>query len=361
MSQRSKEDNKSWKKQFGKFLKRFFDKYNLDYLCFAEKYHWSSSTVRYWFMGRSLPQAKGRMDIKEYLSDNIPLKSEQDEQIYEEIKSFFTEQKVPDLYYDLRRLYPEINQFAGEMLSTCYEMAKHRFPLDMKVRNYAQATGKTQVVILDFDGTLTSRKDNKTIWESLWTCLDYDVKECQDLHMQYDRNEISHEKWCKLTELKFRERNLHRNTVENLASKIKMMKGTRKTFKELQKRDIKIYILSGSILSVIRPALGSLYQYIDGIKANQFRFNQSGFLTEIVGTKYDFEGKADFITEIAMELNISPKDMLFIGNSANDRFVYKSGARTLCINPKLTDATNRTIWNDCIQTCEDLTEILQYL
>ena len=254
-----------------------------------------------------------------------------------------------------------MNQFSGEMLEVCYDIAKNKRSVIIKEHNYAKPTGKTQVVIFDFDGTLTSGKTNRTTWEGLWTSLDYDVKMCQDLHMRYDRNEITHAEWCKLTEEKFRERNLHRKTVENLASKIKLMQGTEETFQELQKRDIKIYIVSGSILLVIRSVIGDLYKYVDGIKANQFRFNQGGFLTEIVGTKYDFEGKAAFITEIALELNVSPKDILFIGNSVNDRFAHISGARTLCINPKLTDPTNRTIWNDCIQTCEDLTEIIKYL
>lgn len=285
----------------------------------------------------------------------------QDKQIYEEIKSFFVEQNALILYCELRRLYPMLNQFAGEILSACYDMAKDIYPVDMYALNDVQPTGKTQAVIFDFDGTITSGKTNKTTWESLWTSLDYDVKMCQDLHMRYDRNEISHAEWCKLTEEKFCERNLHKNTVENLALKIKLMKGTRNTFRELQKRDIKIYIVSGSILLVIRRVLGNLYQYVDGIKANEFRFNQSGFLTEIVGTKYDFEGKANFITEIAMELHISPKDILFIGNSINDRFAHISGARILCINPKLTDVTNRIVWNNCIQTCEDLTEVIEYL
>ena len=354
-------DNADWKKQFGIFLKRFFDKYDLDYSCFAEKYHWSTSTIRYWFIGRSLPQRKGILNIKEYLSNNIPCNSRQDEQIYEEIKNFFAKQEAVSEYYNLRRLYPMMNQFSGEMLEVCYDIAKNKRSVIIKEHNYAKPTGKTQVVVFDFDGTLTSGKTNRTTWEGLWTSLDYDVKMCQDLHMRYDRNEITHAEWCKLTEEKFRERNLHRKTVENLASKIKLMQGTEETFQELQKRDIKIYIVSGSILLVIRSVIGDLYKYVDGIKANQFRFNQGGFLTEIVGTKYDFEGKAAFITEIALELNVSPKDILFIGNSVNDRFAHISGARTLCINPKLTDPTNRTIWNDCIQTCEDLTEIIKYL
>ena len=87
-------DNADWKKQFGIFLKRFFDKYDLDYSCFAEKYHWSTSTIRYWFIGRSLPQRKGILNIKEYLSNNIPCNSRQDEQIYEEIKNFLDRKSV---------------------------------------------------------------------------------------------------------------------------------------------------------------------------------------------------------------------------------------------------------------------------
>lgn len=117
-------DNADWKKQFGIFLKRFFDKYDLDYSCFAEKYHWSTSTIRYWFIGRSLPQRKGILNIKEYLSNNIPCNSRQDEQIYEEIKNFFAKQEAVSEYYNLRRLYPMMNQFSGEMLEVCYDIAK---------------------------------------------------------------------------------------------------------------------------------------------------------------------------------------------------------------------------------------------
>lgn len=160
-------DNADWKKQFGIFLKRFFDKYDLDYSCFAEKYHWSTSTIRYWFIGRSLPQRKGILNIKEYLSNNIPCNSRQDEQIYEEIKNFFAKQEAVSEYYNLRRLYPMMNQFSGEMLEVCYDIAKNKRSVIIKEHNYAKPTGKTQVVVFDFDGTLTSGKTNRTTWEGL--------------------------------------------------------------------------------------------------------------------------------------------------------------------------------------------------
>lgn len=356
-----KKYNDVWKQNFATFIKRFFDKYGLDYRDFAKKYHWSESTVRYWFIGRNLPQQSGIFNVKEYLFENIHSNSEQDSQIYDQLEKIFIRQDMADLYYSLRKSYPLMNLFAGEILSVMYDITKNKYPTEIYVANGVPSTGRTQVVVFDFDGTLTSAKTNRTTWESLWKNLDYDVKECQDLHLRYDRNEITHAEWCKLTEKKFCERNLHKNTVDDIASKIKLIKGVRKTFQELQKRDIKIYIVSGSILTVIRSVLGNLYQYIDGIKANQFRFSQSGFLTEIIGTKYDFEGKAKFITEIAIELNVAPKDILFVGNSINDRFAYISGARTLCINPKLTDIANRVVWNHCLQTCEDLRDILKFI
>ena len=222
-------------------------------------------------------------------------------------------------------------------------------------------TGKTQAVIFDFDGTLTYGKTNKTTWERLWTCLGYNVKLCQELHMKFDRKELSHPQWCKLTEEKFCERKLHKKALDEIAENIKLINGIEDTFKHLESRNIKIYIVSGSILYIIKHTLGDLYKYIDETKANVFKFDDNGYLTEIVGTKYDFEGKADFISNVACELNISPRDILFVGNSLNDRFAHKSGARTLCINPKLTDTTNQTVWNDCIPTCENLLEIISYI
>lgn len=360
MSREYKKDNTTWKQEFGVILSAIFKTYDLDYISFAEQYNWSPSTIRYWKTGRSLPQ-EGLTHLKDFFKNNLPLNDIHDDQIYEKIHAFFEKQKVEHIFYSLRKLYPTMNVFAGEVLSACCDFAKNNLSSLHMESNEVQPTGRTRAVIFDFDGTLTSGKTTRTTWESIWCSLGYDVKCCQELHLRFSRNEITHPQWCKLTEECFRQRNLHRQNIDKIASRIHLLKGVKATFQELQKRDIKIYIVSGSIMSVIRSVLGSNYQYIDGIKANQFRYNESGFLTEIIGTKYDFEGKANFISEVAAELKISPKDILFVGNSINDQFVYVSGARTLCINPKLTDITNRTIWNECILECRDLREILPYV
>lgn len=360
MGRHYRKDNAVWKAQFGFILKRFFSQYDLDYTLFAEEYNWSTATIRYWFNGRSCPR-EGLPNIKEYLYKNLPDKGLYDEQIYEEIKTIFVNQGLDETYYYLRKCHPTMKEFAGAVLETCYSFTKNASSFPYNDSKEIAPTGKTQAVVFDFDGTLTEGKSNKTTWESIWVSLGYDIKCCQELHMQFNRGEISHAEWCKITEDHFRERNLHKNMVKKISSRIHLLKGTKETFQALKQRDIKIYIVSGSITSVIRPVIRPVYQYVDGVKANEFRFDENGILTEIIGTRYDFEGKANYISEISKELKISPHDILFVGNSINDQFAYLSGARTLCINPKLTDVTNSSVWNQCIPTCRDLTEILEFL
>lgn len=361
MASTNRRDDPVWRKAFGDTLKSVLAVYSLDYRDFCTKYYCSEATFRYWQNGAKLPQLKYMPQLQRFLLDNIPKDTEKLSYVQRQVEDFLCAQDAEDQYFALRYAYPDGPTFIGEVLVFYRNVAKHNISLIPKVDQTVSPTGHIQAVVFDFDGTLTKDKANRTTWESLWVSLGYTVKDCQMLHHRFDQKEISHAEWCKLTEQKFRERSLHRDTVEQIAAKIRLLKGVHKTFRELRKRDIKIYVVSGSILLVVQAVLGDLCQYIDRIQANQFVFNEAGFLTQIIGTRYDFEGKAQFIKEIARELCISPQDILFVGNSTNDRFAYQSGAQTLCINPKLTDPSNSSVWNSCIQSCEDLQEILPHI
>lgn len=359
MGRKYNKDDAVWRKNFGVILRNLFILYSLDYTAFARQYNWSEATIRYWFNGRSLPK-EGLPNIKEYFYNNISSNRQKDEKMYEKVKDLFDRQGAINTYYKLRRYYPSVKTFSGEVLEMCYLIAKRKADISI-VNEEIPATGKTQVVVFDFDGTLTAGNFKRTTWESIWERLGYDVRCCQELHMRFSRGEITHDEWCKITEEYFCKRHLHRDMVEKISQKLRLIKGAKETLKELQRRNIKIYIVSGSIMAVIRSVIHPVYQYIDGIKANEFRFGDDGFLKEIIGTKYDFEGKASYISELSKELRVHPSDILFIGNSINDRFAYESGARTLCINPQLTDISDSKVWNACINSCRNLTEILDYI
>lgn len=97
------------------------------------------------------------------------------------------------------------------------------------------------------------------------------------------------------------------------------------------------------------------------IKANVMEFDKNGYLKRIIGTKYDFEGKCEYVEKVANMLDINACNILFIGNSNNDQLAYQSGAITLCVNPDMTDPQNKRIWHNAIYEMQNLNEIIPYV
>ncbi len=232
----------------------------------------------------------------------------------------------------------------------------------LTVHGVSRSYARTEAVVFDFDGTLTTTNKVRTTWESIWTMLGYSVDECINLHLKFSNGEITHEQWCLFTEEKFKAKHLHRDQLVPLIESTQLIQDIDKVFLELDRRGIQVYIVSGSIKYIIRRCLAGLVEYVSGgIDANTFDFDEDGYLSHIIGTAYDFEGKAARITNIATDMKIDPNQILFIGNSLNDEWAHTSGARTLAINPKNTNMFNKAIWDDCIVHCESLLEILKFI
>ena len=228
-------------------------------------------------------------------------------------------------------------------------------------KNTTMSLFKSKVVLFDFDGTMTKSDDNMTTWEKIWTYLGYDINDCAKLHRQYSISEITHKEWCKETEIKFKQKYLKNTDLDKIASKIKLMDGIKEVVEKLEQNHIKMYILSGSIKYIIKKVLGPLYNKFESIKANELYFNKKGYLSSIAGTKYDFEGKADFIKQVIVENNINNYEAFFIGNSLNDEWAHQSGAQTLCINPSMTNPDHPFQWAYCIRNLKNFVEIFDYL
>lgn len=120
-------------------------------------------------------------------------------------------------------------------------------------------------------------------------------------------------------------------------------------------------MLSGSIDVVIKTVLGKNERFFKTINSNMMRFSEKGLIDEIIGTEYDFHGKADYIKGLIKRYNVYPYEVLYVGNSGNDRFAYLSGARTLCINPHFTDSYENREWTHQIRRVDSLKEILPFI
>jgi len=213
-----------------------------------------------------------------------------------------------------------------------------------------------KAIIFDFEGTLTKSDNDHTTWERLWAQLGYDDNECGKLEHRYFKHEIDHEQWCQLTLEKFKEKGLTRDAVRSLGRSIQLIDGFAATIERIHQSQIPMYIVSGSIWDVVISALGEFKKYFARVEANNFAYTDEGVIENIVGTKYDFEGKAEFVKRRARDLNIRTSQILFVGNSNNDEQVKTSGAKTLLVNPHRTGASKQ--WDYYISHMKSLAEIL---
>ena len=200
------------------------------------------------------------------------------------------------------------------------------------IKEISKVNSFKRAVVFDFDGTWTKPRDGYNTWEELWLLLGYPVSMCEKYHRMYSNGEISHDEWCEITEKYFKEKGLHKRHLQIAAKNAELLPDVKKTILHLKSKGILLYILSGSIKQYIEIVLGKeIAQCFTEIKANRFLFDAQGNLEGIIGTPYDFEGKAKFVTKIISETSILPQDILYVGNSFNDEFVYESGVETFVL------------------------------
>ena len=178
----------------------------------------------------------------------------------------------------------------------------------------------------------------------------------------FSNKEITHDEWCEITEKYFKEKNLSKNIIVKAAERTELLDDVHEVISYLKSKGMLLYILSGSIKQYIELVLGKNTAgcFVE-IKANRFIFDSQGKLEGIIGTPYDFEGKARFVNKIMIDKNLSPKEIIYIGNSFNDEFVYETGVETLCVNPQGTDYYDGKIWHNYIRNVMSLRAILPFI
>ena len=365
-NQDNEEGRVVWRKRFGEITYCVLKEFGFNPIEVAEECGMHDSTFRAWKMGRSCPVIGSATytALMEFIRSNIDNDPIKRPVLFDQIRSILSEEA-----YVFNILKSEFNTTADvivEILHYCIRMSKGQ---SRGVRDASQVgklgetavLNRTRMVVFDFDGTLTSPYVKRTIWERLWVEMDYDIKDCHDVYMSFQSGKIDLHQLGVMTQKKFKDHNMMRKDFDAIVEDTELLCGVQETFEKLEEMNIKVFILSDSIRYIIRKVLGGLCQYCDDISANEVLFDAEGMFTQFVHTKYPYKDKSDYITDKAIEYGIAPQDVLFVGNSKCDEHAYKSGARTLCINPKATSYVEKAVWNDCIYECRDLREIFDYV
>lgn len=341
------------KKCYGQLLYIIFEKYSISRTEFAEEITIDEATLTNYLNGKRFPNKRIAQKLYPHLRDIITANDNDD--IDNETMAIARE-KCSELSY-----VSDKNDPCDMLVNVLTDIVACSKGLPTVPPAKYEPSGRTRAIVFDFDGTLAKSYTNGTTWESIWEEIGYEVRLCRELHRQFDDKKISHAEWCEETAKYFKAKKLHKIVLQKLAVNIHLLDGVKDTFQQLQNSNIKIYIVSGSIKTIIQIVLNGIGKFVEEINANEFLFDGEGYLAEIIGTPFDFRGKATFVINLAQRLRISVKDILFVGNSHNDRFVHSAGCRTLCVNPRQTDHADKSKWDDYIVECNSLTEILPYL
>ncbi len=261
-------------------------------------------------------------------------------------------------YFILKKLETILN-CKGE-LSNLTITKQEKFIFKNNKKHFCIPVTNVKAVVFDFDGTLTIKNDNKSCWQRIWSLIGDPNNLCVEYYNMFKRGEINHKKWCDLTLDYFKKKNLTKCQVEQLANEITLIQDCEEVFKILKEKEVKIYICSGSIYSILEKVLGNLKNYIEETRANNFVY-ENDIIHEINGTKFDFKGKREFVEQIAHKLNLDIHDIAFVGNSDNDIYVGGSGARTILINPFQVDPGIQAHWMYDLEKIDSLKNVLPYL
>jgi len=251
---------------------------------------------------------------------------------------------------------------ANDFLATyiMYYKVNHKKKSRPETTRLLDFSADTKAVIFDFGGTLTKSSSPTSTWERMWLAVGYKIEDAGHLHRQFIAGNITHQQWCDLTCKRLREHGFTKETMKDIISGVQPVAGLAEALSALHKQGTSLHIVSGSVREIILAILGDSWELFHEIKANEFIYDSGGTIQEIRGHQFDFEGKAKFISRVIEERRCSPLEVLFIGNSLNDSWASRSGARTLCVNPTHVDYSDTKIWTDYIREMVDLREILPF-
>lgn len=220
-----------------------------------------------------------------------------------------------------------------------------------------------KAVIFDFDGTLTHKTINT--WKQIWIKLGYDTVNKNGIyHTQmrdYLNNLTTYQEWCNQTCFYFKKGKLKKSDFCEIANNVRFIDGLEEFLKCLKNNGLSLHIVSGNFKEVIVNSLGEKTKYFDSINANIVKFDNNEVISEIIGTNYDYEGKAKFIKEYCLNNNIEPNEICFVGNGDNDQWAYLSGCKTICINPDTASVDDKTKWHKRINKVNNLNILIPYI
>jgi HAD superfamily phosphoserine phosphatase-like hydrolase len=227
---------------------------------------------------------------------------------------------------------------------------------------------QSKVAAFDFDGTLLRGEQFVFSWEAVWQSLGFGKTIRHDLKRQYRqqaaaaRSQVertqAYQHWCDLAVESFKSRGLTREQLRAISQTLRLTVNCREALKALRENSVVTALISGGISAVLEDTFPDYRDYFDFVFMNELVFGDSGIITGVRATAYDFEGKADALSIVCARAGATLDETVFVGDHFNDEAIMLQVKTAIAYPPN--DAVAETVSHKTILK-DDLLSVIPYI
>jgi len=215
---------------------------------------------------------------------------------------------------------------------------------------------RLELVAFDVDGTLVCGPDGLTVWEVLNRRYLGTSDVNRERYALYLRGELSYEEWVALDIEGWRAAGATRAEMVREIAPLRLVDGARETIAELRGRGCRLAVISGT-LDLLLDTLWPDHSF-DEVRTNRIEFDPSGRIAGWQATRYDMEGKARALREMAERAGLPLARCAFVGDSSNDVWVAREAGFSVAFNPRSPELESVA---SAVVHSDDLRAILPHL
>lgn len=191
------------------------------------------------------------------------------------------------------------------------------------------ATGQG-VFAIDVDGVLLQGFDFS--WRLIWDYCGYDDEVRRKAMRAYLNGGLGYAEWLDYCVDHFKQRRLKKSDFAEIVENVIAIKNLEEGLSEIRKMGYLTAIVSGSIDCFIEAKIPTYRNLFDHVFLNRFVFDRSEYLQRGEATPFDFEGKAECISNLCRQHGLSEDQSIYVGDSLNDRAVAGKVGFTIACN-----------------------------
>lgn len=177
--------------------------------------------------------------------------------------------------------------------------------------------GPIRVIGFDVDGTLVHHDDGKTVWQVLNERFLPTPTLNRERFAMYQAGRLTYAEWVALDIGDWRARGVCRADIEDaIHRELRVVDGARETMDTLRARGYRLAIISGTLDITLELLLAGLS--FDAVFTNRIYFEATGAIAGWDATRYDVEGKARALGELAARFRCRTTSCAFVGDHWND-------------------------------------------